>query len=164
MFTDDVFRLGHHLVQGLRHLDLSAGDGISRNGLALCHGTDQAHHLLRHSDSGCAVELFFDFAGYLDGERKGSRAEHSMTPWHRDLVLYGSQRHEDWAEPTNIANAGRLRGLWKTPAEYLPHHSLHVLWIKTLAGTHDADLECSLELECLRPQTLVFELDDERVL
>src|SRR5262249_2541753 len=147
MFTDDLFRLGHHLTQGLRHLDLGAGDCIGRNDLALGYGTNQAHHLLRHSDSGCAVELFFDFAGDLDSERKGGRAEPAMAPWHRDFVLYWSERHEDRAEPTNGANAGRLRGLWETPAERLPHHRLHVLWIKTLAGTHDADLECSLELK-----------------
>ena len=77
MFADDIFRLGHHLAQGLRHLDLGAGDCISRNDLALCYGTDQAHHLLRHSDSGCAVELFCDFAGDLNSERKGGRAEQS---------------------------------------------------------------------------------------
>jgi hypothetical protein len=87
-----------------------------------------------------------------------------MAPWHRDLILYWSERHEDRAEPTNVANAGRLRGLWETPDERLPHHSLQVLWIKTLAGTHDAALECSLELEFLRPQPLVFELGDERAL
>ena len=164
MFTDDVFRLGRYLAQRLRHLDLGAGDGIRRNDLALGYGTDQAHHLLRHSDSGCAVELFFDFAGHLDGERKGGRAAHHGAPWHRDLILHWSRRHEDRAETTNVANAGRLRGLWETPAERLPHHRLHMLWIKTLAGTHDAALECSLELEFLRPQPLVFELGDERAL
>src|SRR5262245_9342132 len=164
MFTDDISRLGHHLAQGLRHRDLGTGDCISRNDLALRYRTDQAHHLLRHSDGGGAMELFVDFAGDLNSERKRGRAEQSMAPWHRDLVLYRSQRHEGRAEPTNIANTGRLRGLWETPAERLPYHSLHMLWIKTLAGTHDADLGCSLELECLRPQPLVFELDDERAL
>ena len=164
MFADDIFRLDHHLAQGLRHRDLGAGDCISRNDLALGYRTDQPHHLLRHSDGGCAVELFCDFAGDLNSERKRGRAEQSMAPWQRDLVLYRSQRHEDRAEPTNITNTGRLRGLWGTPAEGLPHHSLHMLWLKTLAGTRDAALEGSLELECLRPQPLVFELGDERAL
>jgi hypothetical protein len=39
-----------------------------------------------------------------------------------------------------------------------------MLWIKTLAGTYDADLEGTLVLEFLRPQPLVFELGDERAL
>src|SRR5262249_14137051 len=157
MFTDNIFRSGHHLAQRLSHLDLGTGDCVSRNDLALGYGTDQAHHLLRHSDSSCAVELFFDFAGDLDSQRKGGGAEPSMAPWCRDLVPDWSERHADRAEPTNVANAGRLHGLWETPAERLPHHSLHVLWIKTLAGTHDAGLECSLELQFRRPQPLMFE-------
>jgi hypothetical protein len=164
MFTNDVFRLGCHLAQRLRHLDLGAGDVISRNDLALGYGPDQAHYLLRHSDSGCAVELFFDFAGDLDGERKGSRAAQHAVPWHRDLILHWARRHKDWAKPTNVANAGRLRGPWETPTERLPHHGLHMLWLKTLAGTHDTDLEGSLELDLLRPQPLVFELGDKRAL
>src|SRR5262245_12931290 len=151
MFTDNILRSGHHLAHGLRHLDLGAGDCISRNEFALCYGTNQAHYLLRHSDCGCAVELFFDFAGDLDSERKGGGAKPSITPWYRDLVLDWSERHADRAEPTNIANAGRLRGLWETPAERLPHYRLHVLWIKTLAGTHDTGLERSMELQFWRP-------------
>src|SRR5262245_59005671 len=111
MFTDDIFRLGHHLAQGLRHRNPGAGDCLSRNDLALCYRTDQAHHLLRYNDGGGAVELFFDFAGDLNTERKRGRAEQSMAPWHRNLVLYGSQRHEDRTESTNIANTGRLLGL-----------------------------------------------------
>src|SRR5262245_39923352 len=164
MFTDDVFRLGRYLAQGLRHLDLGAGDGIRGNNLALGDGTDQAHHFLRHSESGCAVELFFDFAGNLDGERKGGRAAHHSVPWPCDLILHWSDRHEDRAEPTNVANAGWRCGLWKTPTECLPHNGLHMLWLKTLAGTHDTDLEGSLELDFLRPQPLVFELSNERAL
>jgi hypothetical protein len=54
-----------------------------------------------------------------------------------------------------------LRGLCQTPAERLPHYGLHVLGLKTLAGTPDAHLESSLQLEILRPQPLVFELGDE---
>src|SRR4029453_4985044 len=164
MFADNIFRLGHHLAQGLCHRDLGAGDCISRNDLALCYRTDQTHYFLRSSDGSCTVELFFDFAGHLNSERKRGRAEPSLAPWHRDLVLYRSQRHKDRAEPANIANTGRLRGLGKTPAEGLPHHSLHMLWLKTLAGTYDADLEGALVLEFLRPQPLVFELGDERAL
>ena len=164
MFADDIFRLGHHLAQRLRHRDLGAGDCISRNDLTLCYGTDQTHYFLRYSDGSCAVELFFDFAGDLNSERKRGKAEQSITPWHRDLVLYRSQGHGDRAEPTNIANTARLHGLGQAPAERLPHHSLHMLWIKTLAGTYDADLERALVLEFLRPQPLVFELGDERAL
>jgi hypothetical protein len=164
MFTDNIFRLGHHLAQGLCHRDLGAGDCISRNDLALCYRTDQTHYFLRSSDGSCTVELFFDFAGHLNSERKRGRAEQSMAPWQRDLVLYRSQRHEDRAEPANIANTGRLRSLGGAPAERLPHHSLHMLWIKPLTSTHNAALECSLELEFLGPQPLVFELGDERAL
>src|SRR5215475_12883085 len=164
MFTDDLFRLGHHLAQWLHHRDLGAGDCIGRNDLTLRYRTDQTHYFLRSSDGDCAVELFFDFAGDLNSERKRGRAEPSLAPWQRGLVLYRSQRHKDRAEPANIANTGRLRGLWETPAERLPHHSLHMLWIKTLAGTYDADLEGALVLEFLRPQPLVFELGDERAL
>ena len=164
MFTDDLFRLGHHLAQRLRHRDFGAGDCIGRNDLTLRYRTDQTHYFLRSSDGSCAVELFFDFVGDLNSERKRGRAEPSLAPWHRDLVLYRSQWHKDRAEPANIANTGRLRGLGKTPAEYLPHHSLHMLWLKTLAGTYDADLAGALVLEFLRPQPLVFELGDERAL
>src|SRR5438132_4143465 len=164
MFANDIFQLGRHLAQGLLHLHLGTGDCISRNDLALRHGTYQAHHLLRHSNSGCAAELFFDFVGDLDSERKGGRAEQHVTPWHRDLILHWSQRHANRAEPTNIANAGRLRGLWETSAERLPHHGLQVLWLKTLTGTREADLEGSLDLDLLRPQPLVFELRDQRTL
>src|SRR5919197_2886701 len=135
MFPDDVFRLGRHLAQGLRHLDLRAGNVSSRNDLTLGYGPDQAHHLLRHSDRGCAVELFFDFASDLDAKRKGGRAEPHAVPWHRDVILHWSERHEDRAEPTNVANAGRLRGRGGMPTERLPHHRLQVLWLKTLAGT-----------------------------
>ena len=164
MFTDNLFRLGHHLAQRLRYRDPGARNGVSRNDLTLCDRTDQTHHFLRYSDGRCAVELFCDFAGDLNSERKRGSAEPSTAPWHRDLVLYRSQRHEDRAEPPDLSNTGRLRGLCETPAERLSHHRLHMLWIKTLAGTQDADLEGALVLEFLRPQPLMFELGDERAL
>ena len=88
MFTNDIFRLGHYLAQGLRHLELGAETASAVMISPCATGRTRLTTSCATAIVSGAVELFFDFASDLDGERKGGRAEQHMAPWHRDLILH----------------------------------------------------------------------------